>query len=97
MQTMQILQEIKLKYGLNTTQVAKKLGMKQSTVHRIATGETKDCRLSNHSKICLYMRACNHQTKQKPLAVTRGGLTQHSGASSYDHNTQKPPQCQAHS
>lgn len=51
MQTMQILQEIKLKYGLNTTQVAKQLGMKQSTVHRIATGETKDCRLSNHSKI----------------------------------------------
>lgn len=51
MEAMQILQELKLKHGLNPTQVAKRLGITQSTVQRIATGETQDPRHSNVAKI----------------------------------------------
>lgn len=51
MQAMQILQKLKAEYGINPTQVAKRTGITQSTVQRIYTGQTKDCRSSNYHKI----------------------------------------------
>lgn len=51
MQAMQILQKLKAEFGINPTQVAKRTGITQSTVQRIYTGQTKDCRTSNYQKI----------------------------------------------
>lgn len=60
MQAQQLLQEIKTKSGLSLTQIAKKLDITQSTIQRIATGETKNCRSNNYLKILEFY---NSQTK----------------------------------
>ena len=43
MQAQKILNEIKAKTGMSVTQIAKQIGITQSTIQRIATGQTKHC------------------------------------------------------
>lgn len=51
MQAQQMLQQIKRDFGINPTQVAKRLNITQSTIQRIFAGQTKDCRQDKYLKI----------------------------------------------
>lgn len=61
-----MVQDIKAKHGINFTQIAKRVKVAQSTIQRIATGETKDCRASVHSKIKDLYNSLNDAPNKTP-------------------------------
>lgn len=47
----ELVEKIKDEMRLNETQIAKKTGIPQPTIHRIANGTSKNCRYNTYIKI----------------------------------------------
>lgn len=61
MHAQQMLLELKNVHGKSLTAVAKEIDVTQSTIQRIATGETKNCRSDIYCKIVSFYQTCKQQ------------------------------------